>query len=62
MFLIAVDSSGRLLVENKPKSEGSNQRSKFCLPTVADSSSENEVLSFLAKISFSDGTVVRNFE
>ena len=62
MFLIAVDSSGRLLVENKPKSEGSNQRSKFCLPTMSDNSSEKEVLSFLAKIGFSGGTVVRNFE
>ena len=62
MFLIAVDSFGRLLVENKPKSEGSNQRSRFCLPTVADGSSANEVLSFLAKIGFSGGTVVQNFE
>ena len=62
MFLIAVDSSGRLLVENKPKSEGSNQRSRFCLPTVADGSSDNEVLPFLAKIGFSGGTVVQNFE
>jgi len=62
MFLIAVDSSGRLLVKNKPKSEGSNQRSRFCLPTVADGSSDNEVLSFLAKIGFSGGTVVQNFE
>ena len=62
MFLIAVDSSGRLLVENKPKSEASNQRSKFCLPPVADSSSDNEVLSFLAKIGFSGASVIRNFE
>jgi len=62
MFLIAVDSSGRLLVENKPKSEGSNQRFKFCLPTVADSSSDNEVLSFLAKIGFSGAKVIQNFE
>jgi hypothetical protein len=62
MFLIAVDSSGRLLVENKPKSEGSNQRFKFCLPTVADSSSDNEILSFLAKIGFSGAKVIQNFE
>lgn len=62
MFLIAVDSSGRLLVENKPKSEGSNQRSTFCLPTMADSSSDIEVLSFLAKIGFSGATVIQNFE
>ena len=62
MFLIAVDSSGRLLVENKPKSDGSNQRFKFCLPTVADSSSDNEILSFLAKIGFSGAKVIQNFE
>ena len=62
MFLIAVDSSGRLLVENKPKSEGSNQRSTFCLPTVADSSSNNEILSFLAKIGSGDAKVIRNFQ
>ena len=62
MFLIAVDSSGRLLVENKPKSEGSHQRFKFCLPTVADSSSDNEILSFLAKIGFSGAKVIQNFE
>lgn len=62
MFLIAVDSSGRLLVENKPKSERGNQRSTFCLPTVADSSSNNEILSFLAKIGSGDAKVIRNFE
>jgi hypothetical protein len=62
MFLIAVDSSGRLLVENKPESEGSNQRFKFCLPTLADSSSGNEILLFLAKIGFGDAKVIRNFE
>jgi len=62
MFLIAVDSSGRLLVENKPKSERGDQRSTFCLPTVADSSSNNEILSFLAKISFADANVIRNFQ
>jgi len=62
MFLIAVDRSGRLLVENKPKSEGSSQRPKFCLPTLADSASDNDVLSFLATIGFSEGTVVQSFE
>ena len=62
MFLIAVDSSGRLLVENKPKSERGNQRSTFCLPTVADSSSNNEILSFLAKIGSGDAKVIRNFQ
>ena len=62
MFLIAVDSSGRLLVENKPKSERGNQRSTFCLPTVADSSSNNEILLFLAKIGSGDAQVIRNFE
>ena len=62
MFLIAVDNSGRLLVENKPKSERGNQRSTVCLPTVADNSSENEVLSFLAKIGFADAKVIRNFQ
>ncbi len=62
MFLIAVDISGRLLVENKPKSERGNQRSTFCLPTVADSSSNNEILSFLAKIGSGDAKVIRNFE
>ena len=62
MFLIAVDSSGRLLIENKPKSEGSNQRFKFCLPTVADSNSGNETLSFFAEIGFSGAKVIQNFE
>ena len=62
MFLIAVDSSGRLLVENKPKSERGNQRSTVCLPTVAANSSENEVLLFLAQISFGDAKVIRNFQ
>jgi hypothetical protein len=62
MFLIAVDCSGRLLVENKPKSERGNQRSTFCLPSVVDSSSENEVLSFLAEIGFGDAKVIRNFQ
>jgi hypothetical protein len=62
MFLIAVDSSGRLLVENKPKSERGNQRSTFCLPTVADSSSNFEILSFLAKIGSDDAKVIRNFQ
>ena len=62
MFLSAVDSSGRLLVESKPKSERGNQRSTVCLPTVADNSSENEVLSFLAKIGFADAKVIRNFQ
>ncbi|MFM9173157.1 MAG: hypothetical protein ACKOQU_10300, partial [Acidimicrobiaceae bacterium] len=62
MFLIAVDISGRLLVENKPKSERGNQRSTFCLPTVADSSSNNEILSFLAKIGFGDAKVIRDFK
>jgi hypothetical protein len=62
MFLIAVDSSGRLLVENKPKSDGSNQRFKFCLPTVADSSSGNEILSFFAKIGLGNAKVIRNFQ
>ena len=62
MFLIAVDYSGRLLVENKSKSERGNQRSTFCLPSVVDSSSENEVLSFLAEIGFGDAKVIRNFQ
>jgi len=62
MFLIAVDNSGRLLVENKPKSERGNQRSTVCLPTVADNSSENEVLLFLAQIGFGDAKVIRNFQ
>jgi hypothetical protein len=62
MFLIAVDSSGRLLIENKPKSERGNQRSTFCLPTIADSSSENEILSFLANFGFGGVKVIRNFE
>ena len=61
MFLIAVDSSGRLLVENKPKSERGNQRSTFCLPSVADSSSDNEILLFFAKIGIGDAKVIRNF-
>ena len=62
MFLIAVDSSGRLLVENRLKSERGNQRSKFGLPTVADNSSENEVLSFLSKIGLGNAKVIRNFQ
>lgn len=62
MFLIAVDSSGRLLVENKPKTDRGNQRSMFCLPTVADSSSNNEILSFLAKIGSGNAKVIRNFQ
>ncbi len=62
MFLIAVDSSGRLLVENKPKSEGSNHRSTFCLPTVAEGSSDNEILSFFVKIGFGNAKVIRNFQ
>ena len=62
MFLIAVDCSGRLLVENKPKSERGNQRSTFCLPSVVDSSSENKVLSFLAEIGFGDAKVILNFQ
>ena len=62
MFLIAVNNSGRLLVENKPKSERGNQRSTVCLPTVADSSSNNEILSFLAKIGSGDAKVIRNFQ
>ncbi len=62
MFLIAVDSSGRLLVENKPEGAGNNQQFKFCLPAVADDNSDNEVLSFLTKIGFSGATVVRTFQ
>ena len=62
MFLIAVDSSGRLLVENKPEGAGINRQSKFSLPTGADRISNNEVLSFLAKIGFGGATAVRSFE
>ena len=43
MFLIAVDDSGRLVVKRGPKRNSNNHQSKFCLPTVADSSSSLRV-------------------
>ena len=62
MFLIAVDDSGRLVVKRGPKRNSNNHQSTICLPTVADSSSNDEILLFLTKIGLSGTAVIQNFE
>jgi len=62
MFLIAVDDSGRLVVKRGPKRNSNNHQSTVCLPTVADSSSNDEILLFLAKIGLSSTAVIQNIE
>ena len=62
MFLIAIDKSGRLLVEQTVLSANVNPYYLACLPTISDNSSSDEIIDWLIKVGADNASEIAFFD
>ena len=62
MFLVAIDKSGCLLVEQTVLSANGKPYYLACLPTISDNSSSDEIIDWLIKVVADNASVIAFFD